>query len=500
MSQTVLKKKSNSLKYCCVCSGVYRGKVVGDKTISLHKFPQDSKLQRIWIQRCRTVMKDFKWTAHKLLCSLHFIGSRGPTKAHNIPSIFPRADGTEKLFPTSNMEDESANVCVPETVDREVEVGTSTAAEHSEDVVQAAKNDDEAAERVFLQLAEYSDLDVSVHLHDYASGPIQLPKKFRNIATQTYNEVDMRAVETQTCFKVMVDAGTQASSGESKDFSEQTRLPDLVYEDIRHDDSKIIFYTGIPDKVTFDALFDEMSDASEKTSSNGKSTSDEKAGGRPRSLRLIDEFLMVLMRLRLGLLVDDLSARFCISASACSRVLNSWINYLDSKLDFLIMWPSKDAVEHNMPKLFRDKFPNTRVIIDCTEIRTETPSSTKLKTVLYSDYKSHMTYKSLVGISPSGHVTFVSDLWGGGISDKQITKQSGLIELCESGDAIMADKGFLISDLTTPRGVKLIIPPFKKAHKAFSAREVQNTREIANARIHVERQMERIKILELFKA
>ncbi|KAL5010708.1 hypothetical protein ScPMuIL_013013 [Solemya velum] len=434
MSQTVLKKKSNSLKYCCVCSGVYRGKVVGDKTISLHKFPQDSKLQRIWIQRCRTVMKDFKWTAHKLLCSLHFIGSRGPTKAHNIPSIFPRADGTEKLF-----------------------------------------------------------LDVSVHLHDYASGPIQLPKKFRNIATQTYNEVDMRAVETQTCFKVMVDAGTQASSGESKDFSEQTRLPDLVYEDIRHDDSKIIFYTGIPDKVTFDALFDEMSDASEKTSSNGKSTSDEKAGGRPRSLRLIDEFLMVLMRLRLGLLVDDLSARFCISASACSRVLNSWINYLDSKLHFLIMWPSKDAVEHNMPKLFRDKFPNTRVIIDCTEIRTETPSSTKLKTVLYSDYKSHMTYKSLVGISPSGHVTFVSDLWGGGISDKQITKQSGLIELCESGDAIMADKGFLISDLTTPRGVKLIIPPFKKAHKAFSAREVQNTREIANARIHVERQMERIK-------
>ncbi|KAL5007058.1 hypothetical protein ScPMuIL_015864 [Solemya velum] len=332
-------------------------------------------------------MKDFKWTTHKLLCSLHFIGSRWPTKAHNIPSIFPRADGTEKLFPTSNMEDESANVCVPETVDREVEVGTSTAAEHSEDVVQAAQNphdDAEAAESVFLQLAEYSDLDVSVHLHAYASGPIQLPKKFRNIATQTYNEVDMRAVETQTCFKVMVDAGTQASSGESKDFSEQTRLPDLVYEDIRHDDSKIIFYTGIPDKVTFDALFDEMSDASEKTSSNGKSTSDEKAGGRPRSLRLIDEFLMVLMRLRL-------------------------------------------------------------------------------------------------------------DLWGGGISDKQITKQSGLIELCESGDAIMADKGFLISDLTTPRGVKLIIPLFKKAHKAFSAREVQNTREIANARIHVERQMERIK-------
>ena len=30
--------------------------------------------------------------------------------------------------------------------------------------------------------------------------------------------------------------------------------------------------------------------------------------------------------------------------------------------------------------------------------------------------------------------------------------------LCEVGDAIMADKGFLISDLCTPRGVSLIIP------------------------------------------
>ena len=36
----------------------------------------------------------------------------------------------------------------------------------------------------------------------------------------------------------------------------------------------------------------------------------------------------------------------------------------------------------------------------------------------------------------------------------------------------MSDKGFVISDLCTPRGVSLIIPPF---------------------RIHVEREMERIK-------
>jgi hypothetical protein len=49
----------------------------------------------------------------------------------------------------------------------------------------------------------------------------------------------------------------------------------------------------------------------------------------------------------------------------------------------------------------------------------------------------------------NGVITHVSDLWSGSISDKQITKSSGLIDKCEPGDAIMGDKGFLISDFNS---------------------------------------------------
>ena len=66
------------------------------------------------------------------------------------------------------------------------------------------------------------------------------------------------------------------------------------------------------------------------------------------------------------------------------------------------------------------------------------------------------------------------------------------VDICEEGDAIMADNGFLISDLCTPRGVSLIIPPFNKQKKRFLP-HVEATKTIANLSIHVEREMERIK-------
>ena len=66
-------------------------------------------------------------------------------------------------------------------------------------------------------------------------------------------------------------------------------------------------------------------------------------------------------------------------------------------------------------------------------------------TTFQSLQKSLTTLKGLVGISPSGAVTFRSQLYTGSISDREIVRWSGFLNLpFDDKDSIMADKGFIV--------------------------------------------------------
>ena len=51
-----------------------------------------------------------------------------------------------------------------------------------------------------------------------------------------------------------------------------------------------------------------------------------------------------------------------------------------------------------------------------------------------------------MGISPSGAITVVSKLFPGCLSDKELTGCSGLLDLLEQVDSVMADRGFDIEE------------------------------------------------------
>ena len=114
---------------------------------------------------------------------------------------------------------------------------------------------------------------------------------------------------------------------------------------------------------------------------------------------------------------------------------------------------------------------------------------------MYSIYKNHVTYKGLIGVAPSGAVTFVSQLYDGSISDKDIVKKSGWLEprLWNKNDTVMADRGFTVSDLRKDIGVGLNIPSILGGRSQLSHDEVVESQTIASVRIHVERAIQRVK-------
>lgn len=116
---------------------------------------------------------------------------------------------------------------------------------------------------------------------------------------------------------------------------------------------------------------------------------------------------------------------------------------------------------------------------------------------MYSSYKSSFTVKFLVGISPSGLITFVSKGYGGRSTDGFIVNDSKFIDLVEPGDEIMADKGFpQIKTELFKRQCVLIMPPFA-FNPQFSKEEVLEGYNIASVRIHIERAIQRIKLFKI---
>jgi len=213
----------------------------------------------------------------------------------------------------------------------------------------------ETATGVSLQMHDYFGVTVSEQISSFRYQYTQTIRDCKTIGTQTEGDSTVHHLKDATC--------QTAQNTEEKCF--QINLPTLTYEDICLDDQKVVFYTGIPDKATFDALFDELKDdAKFHTSRRHISNSNCSAGGRPCSLRLIDEFFLVLMRLRLGLLLEDLGQRFCVSTTTCGDIFNRWVNYLHSQLSFLVMWAPREAIDSNMPDVFKEKFPTTRVVLD----------------------------------------------------------------------------------------------------------------------------------------
>lgn len=281
----------------------------------------------------------------------------------------------------------------------------------------------------------------------------------------------------------------------------QTTLPDISMHDLNTDE-KTRFYTGFINVQMMTHFFSTLLKHGanklnywdgQKRSLGEKPYHQDGVGkpGKKRTLKLEDEFVMTMMRLRLGLLEMHLADIFKVSVSTVSRILNTWTNFIYDHAKGLIPWPLRQQILRNLPRSFTD-FPNTQIVLDCTEFFIQKPTSLLAQNLTWSEYKHNNTLIVLIGVSPSGLVTFVSRVWGGRTSDRHITEDSEVLPRIDIGMTVMADKGFTIADLM-PRDVGLNIPPRIPGNRQMSEREFFDTATVAKPRIVVEMKMEQIK-------
>lgn len=97
----------------------------------------------------------------------------------------------------------------------------------------------------------------------------------------------------------------------------------------------------------------------------------------------------------------------------------------------------------------------------------------QLLTIVYLhtlNIKKNFTAKVLIGITPGGFICLKSKVAGGRKSDSQLTIESGLVDLLEDGDIVLADKGFpeikTVMD-TSGKKVQMIMPPFLEKKRIY---------------------------------
>ena len=287
---------------------------------------------------------------------------------------------------------------------------------------------------------------------------------------KNYQQVEeIQQLQVKNCQQVDEIQQLQQKNCQQVEENNQLKITEEMFKD---DDTKVKYYTGLPTYAVLLTLFQFLEPLILKRT----------------SLTKFQQYILVLIRLRLNLAVMDLSYRFNVSQATVCRVFNSMIDLMYARMQPLVRWPSREELWKTMPMEFRPVFgTKVVVIIDCFEGFIDRPSNLLARAQTWSSYKHHNTVKFLIGCCPQGVISFISKGWGGRVSDKHLTENCGILTKLLPGDTVLADRGFDIQESVGLMCAEVKIPAFTRGKTQLSSIDVQRTRKLAHLRIHIER-------------
>jgi len=204
-------------------------------------------------------------------------------------------------------------------------------------------------------------------------------------------------------------------------------------------------------------------------------------------LSLENQLFLTIWKLRRNTPDFELGDHFGVSRTTVSNIFISMVSFMAKQWGKINTWLSRSLTDYYMPDSFKKAYPTTRAIIDGTECFIAKPSNPRYQQATFSTYKNGNTVKVLVSGNPCGLISDTTPAYGGATSDRQIVERSDLINNCQRGDSIMADRGFNVQDMFAPKGVTINIPAFLKGKDHLHGKTLMNGRKLASERVHIER-------------
>ena len=210
----------------------------------------------------------------------------------------------------------------------------------------------------------------------------------REELTNSHDQNTMNAETQTTALRVKIAQNAETQSQFEYLFKQAVLQPFTEEYFVNHDD-RVRFYTGFPGFDVLKATFPFISPFVTQ---------------RSKSLSFFQEFIMVLMKLKLNVLLQDLAYRFGISLTTVSRNFSTQLTVMDIRLS----WPERDELWHTMPICFQFSLRKKTIIIDCFEVFIEPPSNLLARAQTFFNYKQYNTVKVLIPITPKGSICFTS--------------------------------------------------------------------------------------------
>ena len=327
---------------CAVPGCTNRSNKPGSEGLSFYSFPYDNThLLRQWLIKMHLSPNSIN--KHSRICSVHFIGGKRKGK-DDIPQIF--------LWNKTARGSPKARQPLPQRVSKK----------HYVSVIERRKTI--AHDHCYCQpnstYAFTEEVSCGSALLSAPDAHIGEVKLLCDVSVNTHQGVTITSQQPIVC-----STSCQTDINFISPFS---------IDQIANDKKRVRFYTGFDDYDTLMICYRFLGPCVHHLQYWSKEIDQQKVAletrGAPRLLSPLNEFFLVLCRLRLGLLEQDLAFHFGISQPTVSRICITWINAMYFKFREVSIWPTREEVNATMPASFKD-YPTTRIVIDATEIFIE---------------------------------------------------------------------------------------------------------------------------------